>query len=360
MVTPQELYGGHNDVVIVDCALYHHGVREGVAATDFAEALATARTQGDSFVWIGLHDPTEDELGKVAAEFSLHDLAIEDALKAHQRPKVEEYDDSLFVVLKTVRYDEDSPADRARRRDAVRRRLVRGHRPAREGTGARRRAAAARAASRELLDCGPSAVLYAVADTIVDDYTAIALEVEEDIEEVEQQVFSPDRRNSAARIYNLKREVIEFRRAVLPLVEPMAQAGHRGRPARRTSGCSRSSATSPTMRCGSPSRSRASTTCSPRSSTPTSRRSAVQQNEDMRRISAWVAMAAVPTAIAGIYGMNFEHMPELKWRFGYPAVLLLIGGHLPRPVPRLQAQRLALTAARDRLVPVVTRLRAAT
>ncbi len=87
---------------------------------------------------------------------------------------------------------------------------------------------------------------------------------------------------------------------------------------------------------------------------------AVQQNEDMRRISAWVAMAAVPTAIAGIYGMNFEHMPELKWRFGYPAVLLLIGGDLPRPVPRLQAQRLALTAARDRLVPVVTRLRAAT
>ena len=307
--------------MIVDCALYHHGVRE-VSPEDFAEALATARSQGGSFVWIGLHDPTEDELGKVAAEFSLHDLAIEDALKAHQRPKVEEYDDSLFVVLKTVRYDEDSQQielgdvmlfvgdsfvvtvrhGKGRALADVRQRLER---------------------QPEILDCGPSAVLYAVADTIVDDYTAIGLEVEEDIEEVEQQVFSPDRRNSAARIYNLKREVIEFRRAVLPLVEPMAKLATGDVPHVHER-------MQPFFRDVADHAVRVSEQVEGFDDLLTSvlnanlAQVAVQQNEDMRRISAWVAIAAVPTAIAGIYGMNFDHMPELRWRIGYPAVLLLM------------------------------------
>ena len=264
----------------------------------------------------------EDELEKVAAEFSLHHLAIEDALKAHQRPKVEEYDDSLFVVLKTVRYDEDTQQielgdvmlfvgdsfvvtvrhGKGRSLADVRQRLER---------------------QPEILDCGPSAVLYAVADTIVDDYTEIALEVEEDIEEVEQQVFSPDRHNSAARIYNLKREVIEFRRAVLPLVEPMAELATGNVPHVHDQ-------MQPFFRDVADHAVRVSEHVEGFDDLLTAVLNAnlaqvtVQQNEDMRRISAWVAIAAVPTAIAGIYGMNFEHMPELRWRYGYPAVLLLM------------------------------------
>ncbi len=314
---------GHDEPVIVDCALYHHGIRE-VADGSWASALATARTQDGSFMWVGLHDPTQTELDKVAGEFGLHKLAIEDALNAHQRPKLEEYDDSLFVVLKTVRYDEAS--QQIELGDVM---LFVGDSfvvTVRHGEGGalgdvRKRLEA----HHDFLDCGPSAVMYAVADRVVDDYTAIALEVEEDIEEVEERVFSPVRGNAAGRIYNLKREVIEFRRAVLPLVEPMARlaagdvphvhermrpffrdvADHALRVSEQVQGFDDllgSVLGANLAQVG------------------------VQQNEDMRRISAWVAIAAVPTMIAGIYGMNFDHMPELGWTWGYPAVLVLMAG----------------------------------
>ena len=308
--------------MIVDCALYRHGVRED-APENLADALANARSLGDSFIWIGLHDPTQEELSQVADEFKLHSLAVEDAVKAHQRPKVEEYEDSLFVVLKTVRYDEDTQQielgdvmlfigdsfvvsvrhGKGRALADVRRRLEEEH---------------------EILDCGPSAVMYAVVDRIVDDYTEIALEVEEDIEEVEERVFSPARTNDAARIYNLKREVIEFRRAVQPLVEPMA---------RLASGAVRQHVHEkmrPFFRDVADHAVRVSEQIEGFDDLLTSVLNAnlaqvsVQQNADMRRISAWVAIAAVPTMIAGIYGMNFEHMPELTWQFGYPGVLVLM------------------------------------
>ena len=207
--------------MIVDCALYNRGRREPVS-DDLGEALATARATGDSFIWIGLHEPSEAELEKVALEFGLHPLAVEDAVKAHQRPKVEEFSDSLFVVLKTVRYDEDT--QQVDLGDVM---LFLGdsfivsvrHGKARALADVRRRLEI----EPELLECGPAAVLYAVSDAVVDDYSSIAYAVEEDIEEVEERVFSPDRNNDAARIYNLKREVIEFRRAVRPLVEPMSR-----------------------------------------------------------------------------------------------------------------------------------------
>jgi len=166
--------------VIVDCALYHHGVREVLPET-YSDALATARGHDSAFIWIGLHDPTEAELAKVALEFKLHALAIEDALHAHQRPKVEEYDDSLFIVLKTVRYDEDS--QQIELGDVM---LFVGesfivtvrHGQGRALKNIRRRLEA----QHEILDCGPSAVVYAVVDRIVDDYSDIALAVEQDIE----------------------------------------------------------------------------------------------------------------------------------------------------------------------------------
>jgi magnesium transporter len=307
--------------VIVDCALYHHGVRE-LAPEDFSDALATARAQGGSFVWIGLHDPDEAELDKVAAEFCLHQLAVEDALKAHQRPKVEEYDDSLFVVLKTVRYDEES--QQIELGDVM---LFVGdsfvvtvrHGKGRALSDVRKRLET----QQDILDSGPMAVLYAVADRVVDDYTTIAVAVHEDIEEVEAQVFSPERTNNASRIYNLKREVIEFRRAVLPLVAPMVRMADGAAP--RVDERLR-----PFFRDVADHATRVSEQVESFDEMLTSVLNAnlaqvgVRQNEDMRRISAWVAIAAVPTAIAAIYGMNFEHMPELRWQYGYPAVLLLM------------------------------------
>jgi magnesium transporter len=307
--------------VIVDCALYHHGVRE-VSPEDFSDALDIARAQGSSFMWVGLHDPTAQELAKVAAEFSLHALAVEDALKAHQRPKVEEYADSLFVVLKTVRYDE--PTQQIELGDLM---LFVGdsfivtvrHGKGRALTNLRKRLEA----QHDLLECGPSAVLYAIADKVVDDYQAIAAAVEEDIEEVEQQMFSPERSNSAERIYNLKREVIEFRHAVLPLVEPMNRLASGEVPHIHER-------MQPFFRDIADHAVRVSEQIQGFDDLLTSVLNAnlaqvsVQQNEDMRRISAWVAIAAVPTAVAGIYGMNFDHMPELRWEFGYPGVLTLM------------------------------------
>ena len=304
--------------MIVDCALYRRGHREAVEG-DLGKALTVARSDGDSFIWIGLHDPTEAELAKVAGEFGLHPLAVEDAVKAHQRPKVEDYEDSLFVVLKTVRYDE--PSQQVDLGDVM---LFMGdsfvvtvrHGQARALKDVRRRLEV----DEHLLDCGPSAVLYAVCDAVVDDYSRIAFAVEEDIEEVEERVFSPDRSNAAARIYNLKREVIEFRRAARPLIGPMDRlatgqvrhvheqlrpffrdvADHVVRVSEQVDGFD--------DLLGSVLNANLAQV-------------AVQQNSDMRRISAWVAIVAVPTMIAGIYGMNFDHMPELHWRYGYPLAL---------------------------------------
>lgn len=307
----------------MDYALYHHGVRD-KAPGDFADALAAARTQGNSFIWLGLHEPGADELEHVASEFKLHRLAVEDAVKAHQRPKVEQYEDSLFVVLKTVRYDEKT--QQIELGDVM---LFVGEAfvvSVRHGEG--RALAEVRERlehDRQLLECGPSAVLYAVCDRVVDDYTDISFAVEQDIEEVEQRVFSPHRTNDAERIYNLKREIIEFRRAVRPLVEPMERlagglvqempermrpffrdvADHALRVSEQVDGFDDllSSVLSANLA-----------------------QVAVQQNADMRRISAWVAIIAVPTMIAGIYGMNFEHMPELQWVHGYPFALTLMAG----------------------------------
>jgi magnesium transporter len=309
--------------VIVDCALYHDGAREPVEG-DLHDALQVARSRGDSFIWIGLHEPMADELEKVAKEFDLHPLAIEDAVKAHQRPKVEQFDDSTFVVLKTVRYDEASQQidlgdvmlflgdsfivsvrhGQGRALKEVRRRLEQDAR---------------------LLACGPSAVLYLICDAIVDDYSAVSLAVEADIEEVEERVFSPDRTNEAARIYNLKREVIEFRRAVRPLVEPMTTLAEGLNP-------HVDEHLQPFFRDVADHATRVSEQVDGFDDLLTSvlngnlAQVSVQQNADMRRISAWVAIVAVPTMIAGIYGMNFDHMPELRWHYGYPLALALMAG----------------------------------
>lgn len=313
--------------VIVDCAIYRDGRRTDGPA-DFSDALEEARATGDAFLWIGLHEPTEKEFELVSSEFGLHPLAVEDALSAHQRPKLEVYDDSLFAVVKPVVYDHgsdtvstdelmvfigDSFVVTVRHGDgaplaAVRRRLE---------------------ADAEVLKHGPTAVLYAISDAVVDHYIDVAGELQADLEELETEVFAPaatgDSKNTAARIYTFKRQVLEFRRATVPLSAPMARLASAGVPFVREQ-------SQPFFRDVQDHLTRANEQVEGLDRLLSDILSAhlaqmgVRQNDDMRKISAWAAMAAVPTMVAGIYGMNFKHMPELRWAWAYPAVILLMAG----------------------------------
>ncbi|MFI8895942.1 magnesium/cobalt transporter CorA [Streptomyces paradoxus] len=314
--------------MIVDCAIYREGQRtEG--PEDLSDALGEARTAG-GFVWIGLHEPTEDEFDHVTREFALHPLAVEDALKAHQRPKLEVYDDSLFVVLKPVAYEPQS--DTVSSGEIM---IFLGDSfvvTVRHGEGSPLKAVRRRLEQEpELLGKGPTSVLYAVADATVDHYLDVATELQTDLEGLEAEVFSPDgggSRNTASRIYDFKRQVLEFRRATGPLAPPMsrlagtASAGvavpfvdDRARPFFRD--------VNDHLTRVNESVENLDRLVSDILSAHLAQMS-VRQNDDMRKISAWAAMAAIPTMLAGIYGMNFEHMPELRWVWSYPALLVLM------------------------------------
>ncbi|MEU1308650.1 magnesium and cobalt transport protein CorA [Streptomyces cinnamoneus] len=312
--------------MIVDCAIYRDGRRtEGPA--DFSDALDQARADGNSFLWIGLHEPTEKEFELVTSEFGLHPLAVEDALNAHQRPKLEVYDDSLFMVLKPVVYDDD--ADTVSTGELM---LFVGDSfvvTVRHGAGS----PLARVRRRleqdpELLCHGATAVLYAVSDEVVDQYTDVAAMLQADLDELEAEVFAPaggDTKHTASRIYSFKRQVVEFRRATSPLAEPVARLAGAGLPFV-------DERSRPFFRDVGDHLTRTNESVDGLDRLLSDILSAhlaqmgVQQNDDMRKISAWAAMAAVPTMVAGVYGMNFDHMPELRQAWGYPSVLLLMAG----------------------------------
>ncbi|SDR98094.1 magnesium transporter [Nocardioides scoriae] len=309
--------------MIVDNALYRNGERVdlGCSPGDLA-AVRTGATKEHDFVWVGLHDPTSEELDHVAQLYGLHELAVEDALSAHQRPKVERYGDSLFIVLKTLWYvDEDDAVETGEIS------LFVGHGfivSVRHGTGASLSQARQRLeASSKVLVHGPSAVVYAVVDDVVDRYESVAGSLQEDVDEVEESVFSTERTNDSARIYVLKRELAEMRRAVLPLREPM------NRFAVGTVGGIHAEA-APYFRDVADHLTRVAETIDTLDSLLSSAFDAhlaqisIQQNDDMRRISAAVGLVAAPTLVAGIYGMNFDHMPELHWMYGYPMALGLM------------------------------------
>ena len=305
--------------MIVDCAVYEGGRRKN---GDLALEHAFEQVNGDNgFVWIGLLEPTADEFETVRREFGLHDLAVEDAIKAHQRPKLEVYGDALFVVLKTARYDDEQEvvvfgelllfvAERF---------LITVRHGGRDLHDVRDRLEA----DPELLRCGTGAILHAIVDRVVDDYGLAMEGLENDIEEVEEEVFSTSRRNRAERIYKLKREVLLFIRATAPLAEPTNRLalGHYDvipnqiRPYFRD-------VNDHVVRIGEQLEGFRDLLTSVLEANLT--QVGVSQNEDLRKISAWVAIAAVPTMIAAIYGMNFEHMPELEWTFGYPLVLAVM------------------------------------
>jgi len=308
--------------VIIDCAVYRDGERvaEPEHRIDVASARAAA-ARGGGFVWIGLFEPSDDELQKIAAELDLHRLAVEDAANAHQRPKIERYgSDALFMVLKTLRYV-DAHDDVETGEIAIflsRDSIV----TVRHGEGSQLDDVRHRAEEDlELLGNGPVAALYAIVDEVVDQYENVAADLETDVEEVERSVFSPDRSRDSERIYRLKRETLEVRRAVLPLREPLQRFLERDVGAM-------SEQAVPYFRDVADHLSRVSDaidsidTLLDNALSAHLARLSVQQNDDTRKISAWGALLVVPTVIAGVYGMNFQHMPELGWRFGYPAALL--------------------------------------
>lgn len=305
--------------MIANCAVYEGGQRR-AGELPLHQAGAAAREDG-AFVWLGLVEPSAEELAEIATQFDLHELAVEDAVNAHQRPKVEVYGDTLLVVVKTARYvDPEEVIELGELLLFVNPAFIVTVRHGDSDLSAVRKRIDARP---DLLAHGVGMVLYAILDHVVDGYEEAAQGVDVDIQEVEREVFSGDRANPAERIYKLEREVLDFQRAVAPLAAEVEQI-FRGQfevvpdalheyfrdvhdHLRRVSGEIAG------FRQLLDSALNANLT-----------QISVRQNEDMRKISAWVAIIAVPTAVAGIYGMNFRHMPELESEFGYPAVLVFI------------------------------------
>jgi len=327
--------GGHRrslEDVVGDCAVYETGLRSSTRLPVQQAARTARRTNG--FVWIGLQNPTEDDLQQVAREFELPPLAVEDAASAHQRPKLEIYEEEnlWFFVLRPVRYvDSEEIVDVEEIALFVGEHFLVSVRHGRTDVlgRVRRELDAGRLESSER---GPIAVLHRVSDLIVDEYESVARSIEDDIAEIEQQVFGEHEGDHTERIYKLKREVLEFRRAVLPLGEPMYKLMSGLVPGmdknarkyfrdvhdhimRVTDEIERQDSLLSDVLQANVAR-----------LSVTQNEVAVRQNEDMRKISAWAAIGLAPTAIAGVYGMNFENMPELSWHYGYFFALSLILG----------------------------------
>lgn len=306
--------------MIVDGALYTSGIRRSEPFD-----LAGARRQSeppDTFCWLGLFEPAETEFDAVRQEFDLHELAVEDAIKAHQRPKLELYDDTVFVVLKPARYlDATEDIELGEILLFVDKDFVVAVRHGQASQLVRVRHELE--ADPEELILGPGAVLLSVVERVVDDYSSVLAQLEIDIQQVEREVFSQEEEAPTERIYKLKREVLEFASATTPLLGPLERLA-KGRfdaihPDLREyfrdthDQVQRIVDQVTTLRDLLTSILEANLT-----------QVSVRQNEDMRKISAWVAIAAVPTMLAGVWGMNFSHMPELSWRFGYPLAVVIM------------------------------------
>jgi magnesium transporter len=311
--------------MIVDSAHYKDGVRQHEEALTPELAAEVRRAAGPGeFVWIGIHDPEPGDLEQYAKLFDLHELAVEDAQQAHQRPKIEDYDDDVFVVLKTAHYHEDQEEVHF---GEIHLFAGPGYMiSVRHGPGSELHTARDRLEARpDLIKLGASSAIWAVLDKVVDDYIPVVDAMEDDIEEVEKDVFDDDIPAPTRRIYHLKREVIEFHRAVWPLLNPLEmleQGGFERVPEELRS----------FFRDVADHARRVDEQVQSQRELLTSVLQAnlslvsVNQNEVVKRISAIAGIVAVPTFIASVYGMNFEHMPELDWRLGYPLCLAVMAG----------------------------------
>ncbi|MEU6352613.1 magnesium and cobalt transport protein CorA [Streptomyces sp. NPDC047072] len=321
---------------IVQSALYRDGVRVSSPAT-LADTFRELREEPSGMAWIGLARPTESELLSLAEEFDLHPLSVEDAMEAHQRPKLERYGETLFVVLRAARYlDAPEEVDFGELHvfvgpDFV---ITVRHGAAPDLSAVRHRMEQ----TPELLKLGPEAVLYAILDAVVDGYAPVVAGVQNDIDEIETEVFRGDPEVSR-RIYELSREMVEFQRATRPLVgmlhalmagfskygtdEELQRylrdvADHVTHTSERVDGFRQAlteiltvNATLVTQQQNAEMRALA--------------QAGFEQNEEIKRISSWAAILFAPTLVGTIYGMNFTHMPELSWSFGYPFAIALMG-----------------------------------
>jgi magnesium transporter len=309
----------------VGCGVYVDGQRQEDVAPEDALQLAIER---DGFVWLGLYEPSEAELGAIATRYGLHPLAVEDAVYAHQRPKLEQYDDAIFMVLKTATYVEHEHLTATSEVvDTGEVMIFLGAHyviTVRHGQHGELKDLRSRLEEQpDLLCLGPAAVLYSVADLVVDTFVEVATAVDEDVDELEASVFSPDRTDDIGRLYKLKRELLQLRRAVSPLEVPLQKLAERdieGIPAGIRSYFRDVLDHAIRVRDQVASLDELLTSILQASLARTS----LADNEDTRKISAWAAMIAVPTLITGVYGMNFTYMPELNWRYGYPLVLAVI------------------------------------
>jgi magnesium transporter len=310
--------------VFVDGAIYRDGSR--VVEESTLDELGDVCRAGEGMAWVGLYRPSEEELAHVAAEFDLHELAVEDAMEAHQRPKLERYGETVFCVLRPARYDDATESVEfgevhvfAGPSFVV---TVR-HSEAPDIAAVRR----ALEGRPDLLRRGPGAVLHAVMDRVVDDYAPVLAGVQNDIDEIEDQVFGGGH-DVSRRVYELHREVISFQRATRPLVGMLEQLmddrmiddeerrylrdvqDHTMRVVEQADGF----------------RQLLQNILSVNLTLETKALSEVSnaQNEEVKKISAWAAILFAPTLVGTVYGMNFEHMPELGWRAGYPLALALM------------------------------------
>ncbi|GAB2638981.1 magnesium/cobalt transporter CorA [Gordonia jinhuaensis] len=311
---------------VVDCGVYVDGHRLR-GRFSYQKALEVIRERGSGFVWLGLHAPDEGQMSGVAEVFGLHELLVEDAVHAHQRPKLELYDELKFLVLRTVKYVEHDAAEGKEvvatgelmvftGRDFV---ITVRHGEHTHLTGLRRRLEE----RPDRLALGPDFVMHAVADLVVDTYLEVAESFEVDVDTAEENIFTPERSVDIDPIYMLKRAIIELRRSVEPLARPLQRltsseeplvnkeirrlfrdvADHHEMVSERIAGYDdvlESLLDAAQAKVG------------------------IQQNTDMRKISAWVAIASVPTVVAGIYGMNFQYMPELEWRYGFWVLMIVL------------------------------------
>ncbi|NUK80348.1 magnesium and cobalt transport protein CorA [Streptomyces lunaelactis] len=320
---------------VVQAALYRDGRR--VSTPDsLAETFRQLREYPDGMAWIGLHRPTEAELLSLAAEFDLHELAVEDALEAHQRPKLERYGDTLFVVLRAARYlDAQEEVDFGELHVFVGKDFlitVR-HGAAPDLSAVRRRMEE----TPELLALGPEAALYAILDAVVDGYAPVVAGVQNDIDEIETEVFGGDP-SVSRRIYELSREMVEFQRATRPLVgmlhglisgfakygtdEELQRylrdvADHVTHTSERVDGFRQALADILTVNA-------TLVTQQQNAEMRALAEAGFEQNEEIKKISSWAAILFAPTLVGTIYGMNFAQMPELRWAFGYPFAVALM------------------------------------
>jgi magnesium transporter len=310
--------------VIVDRAIYREGMR--TAAPESLSELNAACRDGAGIAWIGLYRPDAAEFGSIAREFGLHELAVEDAVKAHQRPKLERYGDALFLVLRTARYiDETETVEFGEVHVFAGPHFVITVRHAETPDLADVRKSLEE--RPELLSRGPLAIVHAVLDRVVDEYAPVVAGVENDIDEIEDEVFAGNP-GVSRRIYELTREVIGFQRAATPLpgiLDRLMRSSEVDDEERRYLRDVQDHAIRVQEQVdGFRELLQDILTVNLTLETKALSETGTKQNEEVKKISGWAAILFAPTLVGTIYGMNFESMPELDWALGYPLALALM------------------------------------